>query len=110
VQCQFVLIFADEGVINRWLSVIGIFLMVFGGYGVFVVRDEIKALDKLVKKSESTLAVIKTHSKNEVLSTFSCMFLMVSDCRSNLCSNVNNCCDTFLLAISAVPVCFDFRR
>ncbi len=55
---------SQGSLINRWLSVIGIFLMVFGGYGVFVVRDEIKALDKLVKKSESTLAVIKTHSKN----------------------------------------------
>jgi hypothetical protein len=74
--------------INRWLSVIGIVLMVFGAYGFFVVKDKIKVLDKLVKESER----------------------MVSDCRSNLCSNVNNCCDTLLLAISAVPVCFDFRR
>jgi predicted ribosome quality control (RQC) complex YloA/Tae2 family protein len=50
--------------INRWLSVISIFLMVLGAYGFFVVKDKIKVLDKLVKESESVLAVTKTHSKN----------------------------------------------
>jgi hypothetical protein len=38
--------------------------MVFGAYGFFVVKDKIKVLDKLVKESESVLAVTKTHSKN----------------------------------------------
>jgi hypothetical protein len=38
--------------------------MVFGAYGFFVVEDNIKVLDKLVKESESVLAVTKTHSKN----------------------------------------------
>jgi hypothetical protein len=40
------------------------FLMVLGAYGFFVVKDKIKVLDKLVKESESVLAVTKTHSKN----------------------------------------------
>jgi hypothetical protein len=38
--------------------------MVLGAYGFFVVKDKIKVLDKLVKESESVLAVTKTHSKN----------------------------------------------
>jgi hypothetical protein len=31
--------------------------MVLGAYGFFVVKDKIKVLDKLVKESESVLAV-----------------------------------------------------
>jgi uncharacterized coiled-coil protein SlyX len=59
---------SQGSLINRWLNVIGIFLsviMVLSAYGVFVVEDKIKDLDKLVKESESVLGVIK---KNKELS------------------------------------------
>ena len=56
---------SQESTINRWLSVIGIVLMVFGAYGFFVVEDKIKVFDKLVKESESALGIIK---KNKELS------------------------------------------
>jgi hypothetical protein len=35
-----------------------------GVYGFFVIDYKIKVLDGILEKAESTLAVIKTHSKN----------------------------------------------
>jgi hypothetical protein len=57
-----VLFFSIELIFQSVLD--SIVLMVFGAYGFFVVKDKIKVLDKLVKESESVLAVTKTHSKN----------------------------------------------
>ncbi|VVH65658.1 TPR domain protein, putative component of TonB system [uncultured Gammaproteobacteria bacterium] len=57
--------------ITWWLSVIGIFLMLFTVYGVIVVEDKIDSFDKLLKEAESKLKEaesklkeIKTHEKN----------------------------------------------
>jgi exonuclease VII small subunit len=41
--------------ITWWLSVIGIFLMLFTVYGVIVVEDKIDSFDKLLKEAESKL-------------------------------------------------------
>jgi predicted PurR-regulated permease PerM len=57
---------SQGSLINRWLSVIGIFLsviMIFGAYRVFVVEDKIDSFNELLKEAESTLIEIKTHEK-----------------------------------------------
>jgi hypothetical protein len=55
---------SQGSLINWWLGAIGIILVLSGVYGFFVIDYKIKVLDGILEKAESTLAVIKTHSKN----------------------------------------------
>jgi tetratricopeptide (TPR) repeat protein len=58
---------SQGNVITRWLSVIGIVLIIlttFAGYEVIVIQDNIDSSKELLKKSKSTLIEIQTHEKN----------------------------------------------